>query len=121
MKYRKFGTSGLVVSAVTLGCMSYGDADRGNHGWTLPEEESRSFIKNALELGITTFDTANIYSIGSSEEILGRALKDFAKREEVVVATKVHGTMRPIMWTSTKFTGSIRPCQLKKPLRPCTM
>ncbi|QSZ54323.1 aldo/keto reductase [Paenarthrobacter sp. AT5] len=95
MKYRKIGNSGLEVSAVTLGCMSYGDADRGNHGWTLPEEESRSFIKNALELGITTFDTANIYSIGSSEEILGRALKDFAKREEVVVATKVHGTMRP--------------------------
>ena len=95
MKYRKIGNSGLEVSAVTLGCMSYGDAARGNHGWTLPEEESRSFIKNALELGITTFDTANIYSIGSSEEILGRALKDFAKREEVVVATKVHGTMRP--------------------------
>jgi 1-deoxyxylulose-5-phosphate synthase len=95
MKYANVGTSGLQVSAVTLGCMSYGDPDRGAHGWSLPEEESRTFLRRALDLGITSFDTANIYSLGRSEEILGRALADYARREEVVVATKVHGVMRP--------------------------
>jgi aryl-alcohol dehydrogenase-like predicted oxidoreductase len=75
--------------------MTYGTPDRGNHSWTLPEEQSRPFIKRALELGITFFDTANVYSDGTSEEIVGRALKDFARREEVVIATKVHGRMRP--------------------------
>ena len=95
MKYVNIGRSGLQVSAVTLGCMSYGDPDQGAHGWSLPEEESRKFIRLALERGITTFDTANIYSLGHSEEILGRALNDFAAREEVVIATKVHGAMRP--------------------------
>ena len=95
MKYNRIGTSGLEVSAVTLGCMSYGTPGRGAHGWTLPEDESRPFISRALELGITSFDTANIYSLGNSEEILGRALRDFARREEVVIATKVHGRMRP--------------------------
>jgi aryl-alcohol dehydrogenase-like predicted oxidoreductase len=95
VRYVQIGTSGLEVSAVTLGCMSYGDADRGAHGWTLSETESRPFIRRALELGVTAFDTANIYSLGRSEEILGRALADFARREEVVVATKVHGRMRP--------------------------
>ena len=95
MKYRKLGGSGLEVSAVTLGCMSYGDPGRGAHGWTLPEQPSREIIQYALELGITTFDTANIYSLGQSEEILGRALRDFARRGDVVLATKVHGVMRP--------------------------
>ncbi|MHB1172583.1 MAG: aldo/keto reductase [Lacisediminihabitans sp.] len=95
MKYMRLGNSGLEISAVTLGCMSYGDPTRGNHGWTLPEEQSRPFIRRALELGITTFDTANVYSAGSSEEILGRAIKEFANRETLVVATKVHGVMRP--------------------------
>ncbi|MEV7086240.1 aldo/keto reductase [Streptomyces sp. NPDC093085] len=95
MKYRKIGASGLEVSAVTLGCMSYGDPGRGAHGWTLPEEAGRTFIRRALELGITTFDTANIYSLGHSEEILGRCIREFARREEVVIATKVHGVMRP--------------------------
>ncbi|MPY49691.1 aldo/keto reductase [Streptomyces acidicola] len=95
MKYLKLGASGLEVSAVTLGCMSYGDPERGAHGWTLPEEQSREFIKRALDLGINTFDTANIYSLGHSEEILGRCIRDFARREEVVIATKVHGVMRP--------------------------
>jgi aryl-alcohol dehydrogenase-like predicted oxidoreductase len=75
--------------------MTYGDPERGNHPWTLPEEQSRSFIRRALELGVTFFDTANVYSDGTSEEIVGRALKDFARREEVVLATKVHGRMRP--------------------------
>jgi aryl-alcohol dehydrogenase-like predicted oxidoreductase len=95
MKYVNVGRSGLQLSAVTLGCMSYGDPDRGAHGWSLPEEESRDFIRRALELGITSFDTANIYSFGRSEEIVGKALADFANREEVVIATKVHGVMRP--------------------------
>jgi aryl-alcohol dehydrogenase-like predicted oxidoreductase len=95
MEYTRLGNSGLEISAVTLGCMSYGDPGRGGHAWTLPEEESRPFIRRALELGITTFDTANVYSNGSSEEIVGRALGEFAKRDEVVIATKVHGVMRP--------------------------
>ena len=95
MDYKKLGSSGLEVSAITLGCMSYGDPQRGSHDWTLTEEQSRPFIRRALELGITTFDTANIYSLGSSEEILGRALGEFSRREEVVIATKVHGSMRP--------------------------
>ncbi|MET0930349.1 MAG: aldo/keto reductase [Aeromicrobium sp.] len=83
------GTSDLEVSAIILGCMSYGDPARGTHPWSLPEDESRPFIQRALEAGITTFDTANMYSDGSSEEIVGRALADFARREDVVIATKV--------------------------------
>jgi aryl-alcohol dehydrogenase-like predicted oxidoreductase len=95
MDYRRLGTTGLEVSRICLGCMSYGDATRGNHEWTLDEETSRPFIKQALEAGINFFDTANVYSEGTSEEIVGRALKDFAKRDEVVIATKVNGRMRP--------------------------
>ncbi|RPE74987.1 MULTISPECIES: aldo/keto reductase [unclassified Frondihabitans] len=95
MDYVRLGNSGLEVSAITLGMMSYGDPARGGHSWSLPEEQSRPFIMQALEAGITTFDTANVYSDGSSEEITGRALADFATREEVVIATKVHGRMRP--------------------------
>jgi aryl-alcohol dehydrogenase (NADP+) len=75
--------------------MSYGDPARGNHAWTLPEDQSRPMIRRAVEAGITFFDTANSYSDGSSEEIVGRALRDFARREDVVIATKVHGRMRP--------------------------
>ncbi len=95
MEYVKLGTSGLRVSQIVLGCMSYGDPARGNHSWSLPEEQSRPFLQHALEAGVTTFDTADVYSDGSSEEIVGRALRDFARREEVVVATKVHGRMYP--------------------------
>ena len=95
MKYVRLGTTGLEVSAITLGCMSFGNPMRGNHSWTLPEEVSRPLIKQALDAGITTFDTANVYSDGSSEEIVGRALRDLATRDEVVLATKVHGRMRP--------------------------
>ena len=95
MEYVKLGRTGLEVSRICLGCMSYGVADRGNHAWSLGEEESRPFIKRALEGGINFFDTANRYSLGSSEEILGRAIKDFARRDEVVIATKVYGRMRP--------------------------
>jgi aryl-alcohol dehydrogenase-like predicted oxidoreductase len=95
MDYTRLGNSGLEVSRIALGCMTYGDPTRGNHTWTLDEEASRPFVKAALEAGITFFDTANVYSDGSSEEIVGRALQDFARREEVVIATKVHGRMRP--------------------------
>lgn len=95
MDYMKLGRTGLEVSRICLGCMSYGDSSRGGHPWVLPEEESRTFIQRALELGINFFDTANVYSVGSSEEFLGRALADMARREEVVIATKVHGRMRP--------------------------
>jgi aryl-alcohol dehydrogenase-like predicted oxidoreductase len=95
MKYVKLGRTGLDVSRLCLGCMSFGVADRGNHAWTLNEEASRPIIKRALEAGINFFDTANVYSDGTSEEIVGRALKDFASRDDVVIATKVHGRMRP--------------------------
>ncbi len=95
MKYTKLGRTGLDVSRICLGCMGYGEGNRGNHAWSLGEEESRPFIKRALEAGINFFDTANRYSLGSSEEILGRAIKDFARRDEVVIATKVYGRMRP--------------------------
>jgi len=95
VEYVKLGHTGMDVSRLCLGCMSYGVPERGSHAWTLNEEESRPFIRKALELGINFFDTANVYSDGTSEEIVGRALKDYAKRDEVVIATKVHGTMRP--------------------------
>src|SRR6478752_6971575 len=75
--------------------MSYGGGNRGNHAWSLSEEESKPFIKKALEAGINFFDTANRYSLGNSEEILGRAIRDFARRDEVVITTKVYGRMRP--------------------------
>jgi aryl-alcohol dehydrogenase-like predicted oxidoreductase len=93
MDYVKLGHTGLDVSRLCLGCMSYGVPERGPHPWSLDEEASRPFIKKAIELGINFFDTANVYSDGTSEEIVGRALKDFAKRDEVVIATKVHGRM----------------------------
>ena len=94
MEYVRLGTTGMQVSRICLGCMGFGDAERWTHKWVLDEENSRPIIKHALELGINFFDTANVYSIGRSEEILGRALKDFADRDEVVIATKVHGKMR---------------------------
>ena len=95
MNTLNLGRSGLKVSRLCLGCMTYGTPHRGNHAWTLPEAESRPFIKAALEAGINFFDTANVYSDGTSEEIVGRALRDFAARDEIVLATKVHGRMRP--------------------------
>ena len=95
MEYIRLGKTGMKVSRICLGCMTYGIPDRGAHPWSLPEEASRPFIKEALENGINFFDTANVYSDGTSEEILGRAIKDFASREDVVIATKVHGRMRP--------------------------
>ena len=93
MRQVRLGTSGLRVSPLALGCMSYGDPGRGAHPWTLPEDRSRALIRAALEAGVTFFDTANIYSLGTSEQYLGRALRDFARREEVVIATKVFEPM----------------------------
>lgn len=90
MQYNTLGKTDLKVSRLCLGCMTFGEPDRGNHAWTLPEESSRPIIQRALEGGINFFDTANSYSDGSSEEIVGRALKDFARRDDVVVATKVY-------------------------------
>jgi aryl-alcohol dehydrogenase-like predicted oxidoreductase len=94
MEYARLGSTGMQVSRICLGCMGFGDAERWIHKWVLDEENSRPIIRKALELGINFFDTANVYSIGRSEEILGRALEDFASREEVIIATKLHGKMR---------------------------
>jgi 1-deoxyxylulose-5-phosphate synthase len=91
MEYVRLGSTGLEVSRLVLGCMSFGDPKRGAHPWTLDEEQSRPLIRRALDAGINFFDTANVYSAGSSEEIVGRALKEFGRRDELVIATKVHG------------------------------
>ena len=93
MNYLKLGRTGLDVSRICLGCMSYGEPDRGPHTWTLGEAASLPFFRKALDLGINFFDTANVYSAGSSEEIVGRALLKYARRGEVVIATKVNGRM----------------------------
>ncbi len=101
MEYRRLGGTGLTVSRICLGCMSYGDPAAALPGepprweWALPEEASRPFFRRALELGINFFDTANVYSFGASEEVTGRALREYARREDVVLATKVWGRMRP--------------------------
>ena len=94
MDYIKLGRSGLEVSRLCLGCMSFGVPERGLHPWTLDEEKSRPYFRRALELGINFFDTATNYSDGTSEEITGRALREFARRDEVVVATKVYFSIR---------------------------
>ncbi|ACL57243.1 aldo/keto reductase [Methylobacterium nodulans] len=95
MDYVKFGSTGLKVSRLCLGCMSFGDPGRGTHSWTLNEERSRPLIRQGFEAGINFLDTANVYSAGTSEEILGRAIRDFAQRDEIVLATKVFNRMRP--------------------------
>lgn len=88
MKYTKLGNTDLRVSRICLGCMGFGDPARGQHSWTVDEEHAREIINRALELGINFFDTAIAYQSGTSEQYLGRALRDMAKRDEVVVATK---------------------------------
>jgi aryl-alcohol dehydrogenase-like predicted oxidoreductase len=93
MQYVKLGRTGLDVSPICLGCMSFGEPDRGSHTWTLDEDASRPLLRRAVELGVNFWDTANVYSDGSSEEIVGRALKEFANRDEIVLATKVNGRM----------------------------
>ncbi|MDE2348631.1 MAG: aldo/keto reductase [Gammaproteobacteria bacterium] len=93
MKYKNLGRTGVKVSELCLGCMTFGAPERGDHPWTLPEAESRPLIKQAVELGINFFDTANVYSDGTSEEILGRALKDYTRRDQTIIATKVYFPM----------------------------
>jgi len=95
MDYVRLGRTGLKVSRICLGCMSYGVPDRGAHPWSLDEDDARPFFKQALDAGINFFDTANVYSDGTSEEITGRALLSMTAREDLVIATKVHGRMRP--------------------------
>jgi len=95
MRYVKLGTTGLDVSPIAIGAMTYGDPTRGHPVWSLDEDSSRPLIKHAIEAGVNFFDTANMYSYGSSEEILGRALNDFADRDDVVIATKLRHPMRP--------------------------
>ena len=94
MRYTKLGNTGLDVSRICLGCMSFGESSAGTHSWSLDEDTARQFIRLALDSGINFFDTANVYSLGTSEEYVGRALADMANRDDVVIATKVHGAMR---------------------------
>jgi len=94
MQYARLGKTGLQVSRICLGCMSFGVPDRGSHEWTLDEEKSRPILRAAWEAGINFYDTANVYSAGTSEEIVGKVLKELAPRDELVIATKVHGEMR---------------------------
>ncbi|MEH7347724.1 aldo/keto reductase [Gottfriedia acidiceleris] len=93
MEYTKLGNTGLEISRLCLGCMGFGDAKRWIHPWVIDEESSRTIIKKALDIGINFFDTANVYSDGTSEEFVGRALKDYANRDEIVLATKVYFPM----------------------------
>lgn len=93
MEYTRLGSTGLRVSRIALGCMTYADGSRGNHPWALDEETSGGFFRQAVELGITFWDTANVYSAGTSEEFVGRAIRQYSRREDIVLATKVHGRM----------------------------
>jgi len=95
MEYVSLGTTGLQVSRICLGCMSYGEPARGNQPWSLDRDAAQPFFRQALDAGINFFDTANVYSLGSSEEITGSTLLSMTSRDEVVIATKVHGRMRP--------------------------
>ena len=102
MQYRNLGPTGLKVSRLCLGCMSFGDAKRGTHEWTMDEAASRAIFRQAVEAGINFFDTANAYSDGASEEITGRALRDFANRDEIVVASKAF-----MPWRNAPNTGGL--------------
>ena len=93
MQYRNLGNTGLKISPLCLGCMTFGVPERGDHPWTLSEQQSRPLIRKAIEMGINFFDTANAYSDGTSEEIVGQALKDYTRRDEAVIATKVFFSM----------------------------
>jgi 1-deoxyxylulose-5-phosphate synthase len=95
MEYKRLGRSGLNVSRIILGCMGFGDPSRGTHEWALGIDEARPIIKQALEAGITTFDTANLYSFGASEEIVGTVLFELTRRDDVMIATKVFSRMGP--------------------------
>src|SRR3954462_9176276 len=94
MEYARLGSTGLKVSRLALGCMSYGDpTTSGAHEWSLHDEDAQPFFRQAVELGVTFWDTANVYQAGTSEEVVGRAVKRYSRREDIVLATKVHGRM----------------------------
>ncbi|HEY2381331.1 MAG TPA: aldo/keto reductase [Terriglobia bacterium] len=93
MKYTRLGTSGLQISRIVVGCMSFGEPNRGTHEWTLDLDDARPLIKQAFDAGITTFDTANVYSLGSSEEILGKLIGEIGRRDQIIIATKLWGRM----------------------------
>jgi 1-deoxyxylulose-5-phosphate synthase len=94
MEYVRLGTTGLKVSRLALGCMSYGDPTTpGAHEWSLREDEAQPFFRQAIDLGITFWDTANVYQAGTSEEVVGRAIRQYTRREDIVLATKLHGKM----------------------------
>ena len=93
MEYTRLGRTGLRVSRIALGCMSYGEASAGGHPWALDEEAAGPFFRQAVELGITFWDTANVYSAGTSEEFVGRAIREYSRREDIVLATKLNGKM----------------------------
>lgn len=95
MDYTRLGGSGLRISKIILGCMSYGDPHTGSHEWSMGIDQARPFFRRAIEAGVTTFDTANVYSLGSSEEITGTLLREFSSRDQVVIATKVAMRMGP--------------------------
>jgi aryl-alcohol dehydrogenase-like predicted oxidoreductase len=95
MKYGRLGSTGLIISRIGLGCMSYGDADRSMHAWSIDEDSAQPFFRQAVELGVTFWDTANVYSQGTSEEFVGRAITRFSRREDIVLATKASGRMHP--------------------------
>ena len=145
MEYTRLGRSGLRVSRVGLGCMSYGQAAAGMHQWALDEDAAAPFFRQAVELGVTFWDTANVYQGGSSEEFVGRAVRKYSRREDIVVATKVHGKMHdgpggsglsrkaileqldeslrrlaPTTSTCTTSTGSMTRCRSRRPCRSCT-
>ena len=101
MKYTTLGNSDLTVSKICMGCMGFGDAANGQHSWTIDEEHSREIIKRGLELGVNFFDTAIAYQCGTSEQYLGRAIRDFARREDIVIAT----TLKTVSPVSSTFSG----------------
>ena len=112
MDYVRLGKTGLKVSRLCLGCMTYGVPERGGHSWTMPEEQSRPLIKQAIDLGINFLDTANNYSDGTSEEFVGRAVKDFGKRDDFVIATKGYfgiGSGKNAAGLSRKASSSTSP------------
>lgn len=95
MQYTRLGSTGLTVSRIALGCMSFGDPARGWQSWTLDEEDSQPYFRQAVELGITFWDTANVYTLGQSEEFVGRAITEYASRDQIVLATKVNMPVGP--------------------------
>jgi hypothetical protein len=109
MEYVKLGTTGLDVSPIAIGAMSYGEPDRGHPVWSLSESDARPLIRHALDAGTNFFDTANMYSQGSSEEILGRALCDFANRDDVVIAAKLRHSRPAAYWIAVRRTGALLP------------